>query len=188
MLKEELKFYTCGRISKDSAALLTSMGLKWCTGHKDVVNITEFYTPHKSSLCKKCDNKKVVNSKCPTRVHYNNFYKKSPEAVKLLITGNGNGRYSHNKAHAKHLGRSWTLTKEEYHILIQKPCEYCQFPLNKSGYGLDRLDNTKGYELSNVVPCCKECNVARNSNFTPEEMKLTVGPAIRAIKLARTNV
>jgi hypothetical protein len=27
--------------------------------------------------------------------------------------------------------------------------------------GLDRVDNGKGYEIDNVVPCCKECNYAK---------------------------
>lgn len=187
MLKEQVKFYACGRINRDSAKLLASMGLKWCTGHKDIVPIAEFYTPRKSSLCKKCDSKKVVNSKCPSRMNYNDFYKKSPEAVQMLITGEGNGRYSHNKSHAKHLGRAWTLTKEEYNKLLQKPCTYCHLPIGKWGYGLDRLDNSRGYELDNVVTCCKECNVARNNNFTSDEMRQFIGPAIRAAKLARIN-
>lgn len=185
---EGLKFYKCGRISKNSSQLLTSQGLKWCTGHKGIVDIAMFSSPSKSSLCKPCDVKKTVKYHQGAGRKKHNTFRKSPEKVKTLTTGNGNGRYSKNKSLAKFLGRSWTLTKEEYHELIQRMCEYCQFPLNKSGYGLDRLDNTKGYDLNNVVPCCKECNVARNSNFTPDEMKSTVGPAIRAIKLARINV
>jgi len=29
--------------------------------------------------------------------------------------------------------------------------------------GLDRADNSKGYELDNVVPCCGRCNRAKNA-------------------------
>lgn len=29
--------------------------------------------------------------------------------------------------------------------------------------GIDRLDNSKGYLQDNVVPCCKFCNVAKNT-------------------------
>ena len=28
--------------------------------------------------------------------------------------------------------------------------------------GIDRVDNEKGYEEGNVVPCCKICNVAKH--------------------------
>jgi len=28
--------------------------------------------------------------------------------------------------------------------------------------GIDRLDSSKGYEPGNVVPCCKQCNWAKN--------------------------
>jgi hypothetical protein len=29
--------------------------------------------------------------------------------------------------------------------------------------GLDRVDNTLGYMLENVVPCCKTCNIAKGT-------------------------
>jgi hypothetical protein len=28
--------------------------------------------------------------------------------------------------------------------------------------GIDRLDSSRGYEMGNVVPCCKQCNWAKN--------------------------
>lgn len=36
--------------------------------------------------------------------------------------------------------------------------------------GLDRVDNTKGYEADNVVACCKYCNMAKNE-FTQEHFR-----------------
>jgi hypothetical protein len=55
---------------------------------------------------------------------------------------------------------------------------------SKTGIGLDRLDDSKGYEVGNVVSCCTECNLARGCRFTPKEMKI-IGAAIRRVKLAR---
>lgn len=185
MLKEELTFYPCGRISRMSARSLASFGLKWCVGHKGIMPISEFYTPRKSSLCRKCDNRKVVNSEYHKKA--GRLRRHTSEEVSRLKSGTGNGRFANSKGQAKFKGRTWTLSESEYAVLINKVCEYCQFPLNKWGYGLDRLDNNRGYELDNVVPCCKECNVARNSNFTPAEMRQFVGPAIKAAKLARAN-
>ena len=68
-----------------------------------------------------------------------------------------------------------------------KPCHYCGLDNNSvAGVGLDRLDNTIGYMLDNVVSCCTECNRARSDKFTPDEM-LIIGTAIRQVNLARLS-
>lgn len=41
-----------------------------------------------------------------------------------------------------------------------------------------------GHLKSNVVPCCYECNCARNRNFTFDEMK-ELGLTIKEIKQKR---
>lgn len=42
------------------------------------------------------------------------------------------------------------------------PCFYCG-KFSKNGFvGIDRYDNTKGYILSNIKPCCKDCNMMKN--------------------------
>ena len=35
---------------------------------------------------------------------------------------------------------------------------------------LDRVDNTKGYELSNIVLACRRCNYMKGSWLTSEQM------------------
>ena len=37
--------------------------------------------------------------------------------------------------------------------------------------GLDRVDNSRGYEPSNVVPCCRRCNRAKDDMSSQEFMK-----------------
>lgn len=44
------------------------------------------------------------------------------------------------------------------------------------------MEHTK----NNVVPCCIECNTARNNMFSFEEMKV-LGKTIREIKQNRAN-
>ena len=63
----------------------------------------------------------------------------------------------------------------------KKPCVYCG---DTKRIGLDRIDNTKGHNKDNVVPCCYECNCARNNNFSYEEM-LIIGKSIKKIKQLR---
>ena len=73
------------------------------------------------------------------------------------------------------------LTIEDMLEIMSKPCIYCG-DINR--IGCDRIDNNKGHTKDNVVPCCVDCNKARNDNFTFEEMKI-LGKAIREIKLSR---
>jgi hypothetical protein len=47
-----------------------------------------------------------------------------------------------------------------------KPCHYCD---GKTLGGVDRLDNSKGYEPVNCVPCCQWCNTIKLT-YTVEEM------------------
>lgn len=63
---------------------------------------------------------------------------------------------------------------------IKSPCIYCGF----SSTGLDRIDNDFGHTEDNCVPCCGDCNIARNQNFSHNEM-LELGKTIREIKLKR---
>lgn len=64
------------------------------------------------------------------------------------------------------------ISEEDFRILTSSRCHYCDclpYAIEKGrdiGYeyvynGLDRVDNEKGYMLSNVVPCCKKCNQAK---------------------------
>jgi len=54
----------------------------------------------------------------------------------------------------------YSLTKEQYDELIYKPCYLCGYK-NIVGNGLDRQDNTKGYIIDNVLPCCSTCNMMK---------------------------
>lgn len=69
-------------------------------------------------------------------------------------------------------GLSFCLTEKEFQNLIIKPCFYCgkqgeNKRTTQSGIftytGLDRLDNTRGYELDNVAPCCTDCNMFKGA-------------------------
>lgn len=78
--------------------------------------------------------------------------------------------YNVYKYKAERDGLYFQLSPEEFSDLTGKVCNYCgDYPKNIcKGYrdsyvynGLDRVDNTQGYLLSNVVPCCEICNKAK---------------------------
>lgn len=65
--------------------------------------------------------------------------------------------------------------------ILTKECIYCG---DSHRVGCDRIDNNKGHTRENVVPCCIECNTARNNYFSFDEMKI-LGQTIRQIKQSR---
>ena len=68
--------------------------------------------------------------------------------------------------------------------IMTKPCVYCG---DTNRVGCDRIDNSKGHTKDNVVPCCFDCNCARNNNFSHEEMFI-IGKTIAKIKELRRNI
>lgn len=73
---------------------------------------------------------------------------------------------------ARRRGVAFEITEEQFYDLTQKDCYYCgKSPSNisKNEYlngeyvysGLDRVDNSKGYSIGNIVPSCKNCNKAK---------------------------
>lgn len=81
-----------------------------------------------------------------------------------------NNKYLKYKCNARYRNINFDLTKEEFKLIIDKNCYYCnQNPIStdyghKSYYGtyksngIDRIDNDKGYFFDNCVPCCFGCN------------------------------
>lgn len=82
------------------------------------------------------------------------------------------------KHNSKKRGHAFNLEFEDYLNIVKDPCHYCGSMLwNKSGhYGaqVDRIDNSKGYEIGNLLPCCWECNHGRSDAYTVEEWKVMI--------------
>jgi hypothetical protein len=72
---------------------------------------------------------------------------------------------------AKRRGYSFELTDEEFYQLALMDCFYCGAPpgtATRTGFhevfvhnGIDRMNNTLGYTLENVVTSCRMCNLAK---------------------------
>ena len=56
--------------------------------------------------------------------------------------------------------RPFSLSQEEWDVLIMKDCVYCQRPRETNKWnGVDRIIPDDGYITNNVVSCCHDCNV-----------------------------
>lgn len=69
------------------------------------------------------------------------------------------GRYY--RRNATIAGRKWSLSDRQVENIVSKPCFYCGF--DAALIGIDRLNSDKDYTIKNVVPCCKNCNLAKNN-------------------------
>lgn len=66
------------------------------------------------------------------------------------------GRYKNYKNGAKNRGLIFELSQREFSKYQNNKCAYCGDIIN--GIGLDRVDNSKGYLVNNIVACCIKCN------------------------------
>lgn len=82
------------------------------------------------------------------------------------------GRYY--RRNAKVRGIFWNIKTKDLEAILIQPCTYCGINDGAFGYiGMDRVDNTKGYEKSNVVACCKRCNQGKNDMTLNEFIEWT---------------
>jgi 5-methylcytosine-specific restriction endonuclease McrA len=91
-----------------------------------------------------------------------------------------NGLFSHYVRSAKYRGYEWALSKDQFRSITVQCCSYCgskpsqSHLTHKSAYGeyiytgVDRVDNSRGYEIDNVVPCCGTCNRAKGAMSSEE--------------------
>lgn len=102
----------------------------------------------------------------------------NPEKIKIIREKTMSGlinRYTRSKYTAeKRRNIEWNISRKKYSELINKDCFYCGSKLSKFGVGLDRIDNSKGYILENVKPCCGNCNKIRSDKLTSDEMKIAM--------------
>lgn len=70
--------------------------------------------------------------------------------------------YKHN---AKRRNLSFEISRKQFETIIKHKCSYCD---SNNKIGVDRVDSSKGYKLGNIIPCCKQCNVAK-MNYSLEE-------------------
>ncbi len=79
-------------------------------------------------------------------------------------------RFSMGLRQAKKRNINWEITFEQFQILAQNLCHYCNGPLSVYGYNLDRKNNKQSYTIENTVSCCGDCNRTKGDRLTYEEM------------------
>ena len=138
---------------------------KKCTVCDQIKNAKEF-TRSKHDIeglarsCRECTNRirNKSRAKNPIRTAWNQF------------------RWTLNSARSSQ--DSTDISSSTFSVILTQPCHYCgdkHDPIKNIGsYWLDRVDNTRGYYLDNVLPCCGTCNKTRGNRYTVEEAEVMI--------------
>jgi len=125
----------------------------------------EYYEIRRDNILK---SKNASCLKCKTRECY----------IKDDKLKNDRNNFSKYKENAKYRNKSFNLTFPEFQSIILSNCHYCgSLPLSgkmKRHNGIDRKDNSLGYEKSNCLPCCKDCNYLKGAKGYDEFINLIV--------------
>ena len=91
----------------------------------------------------------------------------------------------------------WKLNKEECKKIFKDNCFYCNRIPSQISYhkhnngnyiynGIDRVNNKIGYNVKNVVTCCKDCNWMK-SDMNVEDFKLHIKNIYEFLSLKEEN-
>lgn len=90
-------------------------------------------------------------------------------------------QFQRYRSSARRRGLHWALTKAEVEHLCSQDCYYCGAKPSRAVRGaagealvngIDRVDNSQGYERDNVVPCCTACNRGKNQMTEAQWLEL----------------
>ena len=98
------------------------------------------------------------------------------------------GKYAQYKSAAKSRNKIFNLTKEEFSSFWQQPCEYCGDDIDT--IGIDRIDNSIGYEVTNLKSCCQMCNYIKKENtleYFKEQVIKVINHSTNPITTTHTN-
>ena len=91
----------------------------------------------------------------------------NPHAVEAINTRkkeNIHCQYAVYVQSSKYRNIRFDLTIDQYKSIAQKPCYYCGAVNEKRGFnGVDRVDNSFGYNMDNCVACCSMCNYMKGT-------------------------
>ena len=95
-----------------------------------------------------------------------NWRDANPEKVKannLAKINSMDSQYSVYKVSANSKQLEFKLTKGDFMEMVVNECYYCGIIQDKGFNGIDRLDSSEGYNMSNCVSSCQMCNYMKGS-------------------------
>ena len=139
---------------------LIYQNLRRCYGCKNIFPLSyEYFYRNKKQgggfcyLCKKCHKEYESKNKDRKAIREHRRYLRLRKNLLYLFR-------KYKKA-AKERKYIFNLTFDQFKKFWQKPCYYCGDKIET--IGLDRIDNNKGYEMKNIISCCRQCNYLKGN-------------------------
>ena len=78
------------------------------------------------------------------------------------------GQWRYRKYDAARKEREFQITQDQYQEIVTNPkgCYLCGDTAVQ--LGVDRIDNSKGYTVDNIAPCCSPCNTSKGTKTLQE--------------------
>ena len=124
---------------------------------------------------------------CGCSQHSPEFRKpRNVDSYQMLPSGEAmmNSLFSSYRAKARRHQQEFTLSQDDFKKIVSGDCTYCGVPPvrkqahRKDGrpmyngacmaHGIDRVNNSEGYTLSNSASCCTECNLSKHTRSLKE--------------------
>ncbi len=135
-----------------------------------LINWTKGQIKCQSNICRDCHNvittkwrrdnnilAREIIKKCPsTRNENRRIYQRTWRSK-----NKDRNAYNTYQQNAKTRSLAFNITFNEFKYFWKLPCSYCGDPIDT--IGLDRIDSSKGYSMSNLTSCCKVCNWMKNA-------------------------
>ena len=146
------------------------METKKCNKCGDVKKLEDFVLKKSNksgvaAFCKSCGNASRVIQR-NQRIVSDQRYKEKLTLMYAKSSRTPIHKYNEYRSNANTREHYFDLTFEQFMIFWQKPCSHCGSSIET--IGLDRIDNSIGYTLSNIKSCCCVCNRAKY-NMTEKE-------------------
>lgn len=135
---------------------------QWRTANKEKIRkyLREYKIKNNDELKRK-QRLDFKNNKKKYRAWSQQYRDKHKEKFYMARKKSKSFSFSNYKYNASRRGYAFCLTFDEFIFFWQKPCNYCSAQIET--IGIDRVDNSIGYEIGNVVPCCKVCNRGKDT-------------------------
>jgi hypothetical protein len=138
-------------IDQNSIQTLTTNICTVCCGEypiQDFIGEKEKYT----KSCIRCRNDNKLQDSRRDRDHRNQ-----------TVRNHMKPQYTSYSKCAKERNLDFHITYNEYTDIVKNVCHYCNIIQERGFNGIDRLDSSIGYHITNCVSCCSRCNYMKGT-------------------------
>jgi len=128
---------------------------KFCTSCCKELSIDQFIGELNDIITKTCKNCRECNKRQDA--------KRDKEHRNEIVRNNMHPQYTTYKKGARERNLHFSISYEEYETIVKNPCYYCGMTQERGFNGIDRINSSNGYILTNCVSCCQMCNYMKGT-------------------------